>query len=104
MRVKWHSKAKIAVQQTARYIRSRFDAKSASDFVQEVYHTEKLLVNNPHLGSAEPLLSDLPVLYRSIVINRLNKLVYWVNDDTIEIVAFWDTRREPKTQAEEVNR
>lgn len=102
MKVKWHPRAKTAVRQTARYIRSQFDAKSASDFVKEVYHTEKLLVNNPHLGAIEPLLSDLPVMYRSIVINRLNKLVYWINEDTIEIVACWDTRREPKKLMEEV--
>lgn len=102
MKIKWHVKAKTAVHQTASYIRNKFDAKSASDFVKEVYYTEKLLENNPHLGAVEPLLSDLPVMYRSIVVNRLNKLVYWINEDTIEIVAFWDTRREPREQAKEV--
>ncbi len=102
MKIKWHIEAKTAIRQTASYIRSKFDAKSASDFVKEVYHTEKLLENNPHLGAVEPLLSGLPVMYRSIVVNRLNKLVYWINEDTIEIVAFWDTRREPKEQAKEV--
>ena len=30
---------------------------------------------------------------------RLNKLVYYVKDDTLHIAAFWDTRREPKNQA-----
>lgn len=39
---------------------------------------------------------------RSIVVNRLNKIVYWINGDVIEIVDFWDTRREPKKQAEQV--
>ena len=103
MKLKWHSKVKISVRQTASYIRSRFDAKSASNFIKEVYSTEKLLVNNPQLGAVEPLLADLPVVYRSIVVNRLNKLVYWINEDTIEIVAFWDTRREPKEQAANLN-
>ena len=68
-----------------------------------MYSIEKLLVNNPQLGAIEPLLADLPVVYRSIVVNRLNKLVYWINEDTIEIVAFWDTRREPKEQAAKLN-
>lgn len=103
MKVKWHPKVKISVRQTASYIRSRFDAKSASNFIKEVYSIENLLMNNPQLGAVEPLLADLPVMYRSIVVNHLNKLVYWINEDTIEIVAFWDTRREPKEQAEEVN-
>ena len=42
------------------------------------------------------------MIYRSIVVNRLNKIVYWINDDVIEIVDFWDTRREPVAQAKQV--
>ena len=42
------------------------------------------------------------MIYRSIVVNHLNKMVYRVLDDYIEIVDFWDTRREPKNQAEQV--
>ena len=50
----------------------------------------------------EPLLEGTPVLYRSIVVNRLNKLVYFIEEQTIEIVAVWDTRSEPKSQADEL--
>ena len=67
----------------------------------KVYQTERLLEWNPNLGPAEPYLADAPVLYRSIVVNRLNKIIYWINDDVIEIVDFWDTRREPTAQAEQ---
>ena len=34
---------------------------------------------------------------------RLNKIVYYIKDDTIRIAAMWDTRREPKAQAKKVN-
>ena len=37
--------------------------------------------------------------YRSIIVRRLNKIVYYVQGNTIHIAAFWDTRREPKAQA-----
>ena len=32
----------------------------------------------------------------------LNKIVYYIKDDTIRIAAMWDTRREPKAQARKV--
>lgn len=50
----------------------------------------------------EPLLEDLPVEYHSIVVNSLNKMVYRIADDTIHIADFWDTRREPKKQAQQL--
>lgn len=34
--------------------------------------------------------------------NGLNKLVYRIDDDTIRVVAFWDTRMEPEEQAARV--
>ena len=54
MKVKWHPKVKISVRQTASYIRSRFDAKSASNFIKEVSSIENLLMNNPQLGAVDP--------------------------------------------------
>ena len=53
----------------------------------------------PGIGQKEPLLQGRKRDYRSIVISRQNKLVYYVAGDTLYIVALWDTRREPTTQA-----
>jgi hypothetical protein len=47
-------------------------------------------------------LANATIEYRSIVVNRLNKIVYLINNDDIEIVDFWDTRREPIAQAGQV--
>jgi hypothetical protein len=38
----------------------------------------------------------------SIVVNRLNKIVYRIVDDLIEIADFWDVRREPESLAKQV--
>ncbi|MCR5453706.1 MAG: hypothetical protein K6F33_01805 [Bacteroidales bacterium] len=40
--------------------------------------------------------------YRSIIINNLSKMVYFVDDnaDTIYIAAFWDCRQDPLSQIE----
>lgn len=58
--------------------------------------------SNPHLGAIEPLMAHRAMTYRSIVVNRLSKIVYRIVEDHIEIADFWDTRREPVAQAAKV--
>ena len=41
-------------------------------------------------------------MYRCVVMNHYNKIIYRITDDVIEIVDFWDTRREPKEQAKKI--
>lgn len=101
MRIKVENEAKKKILQTARYIQTQFGAHARLDFRNEVHRIVKLLHRNPNLGPVEPLLVDAPVIYRSIVVKHLNKIVYWINNDVIEIVDFWDCHREPKKQAEE---
>lgn len=100
MIVKWFPDAKNVMKQTASYIQAQFGAISCKIFLREMVRIEKLLRENPNLGSVEPLLSDLPKTYRNIVVRKLNKIVYYVDDDTIYIVDFWDVRREPRKQRE----
>ena len=102
MRVIWHPDARNRLRQTAIYVLTEYGRRSSAKFIKEVYRSERLIARFPNLGPAEPCLADAPVLYRSIVVNHLNKIVYWINGDVIEIVDFWDTRREPKKQAEQV--
>ena len=102
MRVRWNDESKKRLRQTAKYIRNIFGEKAKDDFLQEIKHANALLGHNPNMGPLEEYLSDLPSLYRSIVVLHHNKIVYRIVDDHIEVVAFWDTRREPKKQAEQV--
>jgi Txe/YoeB family toxin of Txe-Axe toxin-antitoxin module len=102
MKVMMTDFARQQVRKTARYINSKFGKTSKDNFLLKVKQTKLFLETNPCLGPIEPLLSDRAMIYRSIVVNHLNKMVYRVLDDYIEIVDFWDTRREPKKQAEQV--
>ena len=103
MRVRWNDESKKRLRMTANYIKKAFGEKAREDFLQEVKHTNSLLGNNPYMGPAEPFLSDLPSNYRSIVVCHHNKIVYRIVGDHIEVIAFWDTRREPQTQAQQIN-
>ncbi len=95
--------AKRQFRGTVRYIQWEFGRRSAEKFVQKVKETRTLLARNPRLGPVEPLLDDPRWEYRSVVVARLNKIVYRIVDDRIEIVAFWDCRREPNLQAQQTH-
>ena len=56
--------------------------------------------NNSDIGRVDPMFVDLSRSYRSIVIDGLSKLVYFVEDDIIYIAAFLDTRRLPSMMAD----
>ena len=102
MKVKWSPLAKSALRETAKYIRKEFGLNVKEDFLHEVRHTSHLLEKTPQLGQPEEYLADLPTMYRSIVVYRLSKIIYYVADNHIEVVDFWDTRREPRSQAARV--
>ena len=100
MRVIWQTPAKKGRDNVADYIRDYFGAKHKIRFLQEVRRITRMLKRSPNVGSIDPLFADRSVAYRSIIINGLSKLVYRIDNDTIYIVAFWDTRCEPEAQAE----
>ena len=102
MRVRWNDRLKKQLRKTANYIGKKFGVTAKRDFLQEMHHTNVLLGNDPNMGPLQVLLADLPSVYRSIVVRHHNKIVYHVVDDHIEVVALWDTRREPKAQAEQI--
>lgn len=95
--------AKRQFRGTVRYIHREFGHRSAENFVQKVKETRTLLATNPHLGPIEPLLADKTTTYRSVVVNKVNKMVYRIVDDRIEIVDFWDVRREPKSLTNQIS-
>ena len=99
MRVKWSERARKQRDEVANYIRQQFGAKRKYKFKQEIRETTDRLKRSPGIGQIDPLFSNRAKTYRSVIINGLNKLAYRVDDDTIHIVGFWDTRMDDEDQA-----
>ena len=76
MKVIWHPDAQNRLRQAVVYVQTDYGRKSCAKFIKEVYRSERLIAKFPYLGPAEPFLADAPVLYRSIVVNHLNKTIY----------------------------
>jgi plasmid stabilization system protein ParE len=102
MKVKWVPQAKKEMRLVAKYINKEFGKKAKDDFIQDDRDASRLIGATPNVGQAESLLADRADMYRSYVVNRLNKIVYRIVDDHIEIADFWDVRRDPSTLADQV--
>ncbi len=99
LEIHWHKGAAAALHQIENYIFRRFGEKTRQEFMDEVYQSVVTLAEIPDLGKPDPLFAHRKLVYRSIIVRKLNKIVYYVKDDIVHIAAVWDTRREPKNQA-----
>ena len=99
MQVTWNKKALTQLDAVMRYGSQEFGERTMQRLYARIMSYEPLLAANPRLGVAEPLLAGRKREYRSIVVHKLFKLVYYVKDDILHIAALWDTRREPAVQA-----
>lgn len=99
MIVRWSYKAQKQQDAAADYIFEEFGSIALREFYQKIDDIETELVSFPQIGKIEPLLSHKARSYRSIVLTKKNKLIYTIEENYIYIHAMWDTRREPKAQA-----
>ena len=99
MTIKWHKRAAAQLHQVEEYVLRDFGERIRQEFMNEVEQAVLSLAEMPAMGKLDPLFAHRKLAYRSIIVRRLNKIVYYIKDDVLHIAAFWDTRREPKSQA-----
>jgi plasmid stabilization system protein ParE len=102
MKVIWYPKAKDGRQQVAAYILKTFGKKTMEEFKQRVRDMIKSLKINPYFVNKDPLFEGRKREYRSVFVNNLSRMVYFVEKDIIYIADFWDGRRNPDTQAAQI--
>lgn len=102
MIIHWHKKAEASLHRVEKYVLSKFGENERQKFMDEIDRSILALTDLPTLGKIDPLFAHRKQIYRSIIIRRFNKVVYYIKNETINIVAFWDTRREPNNQASQV--
>lgn len=67
----------------------------ADQMVDRVDDRLNTLLKHPFIGHPETLLSNRSRDYRAISINKNYRMIYYVSNDTIWIVDFWDRRNNP---------
>ena len=96
-----HKRAADQLHQEEEYILRNFGERARQEFMERIEKTTLSLIEIPTLGKIDPLFAHRKQTYRSIIVGRLNKIVYFIKDDILHIAAFWDTRREPKNQSKQ---
>lgn len=97
MQVKWKKRAEDEVRAVIAYGAEHFGERVAIAFYQKIKLWAECLAVHPNLGFREPLLENRTYLYRSLVVHKHYKLIYYVDAeaDTLYIADLWDMRREP---------
>ena len=106
MNVKWNRKAEKQFDDAIFYCQNVFGESSAKKFFHKVAQYIPRLSANPLIGKVEPLLADKPITYRSIVVHKHFKLIYYIDQPNaiLYIADLWDTRREPSRLAGEIEK
>lgn len=100
MKIHWSDYALNALIKTTDYITEEFGNSARRKFITAVRKTNSLIKNQPKIGRVEPLLEDAALEFRSARVTDINRIIYYIGSSEIEIVDFWDARRDPEKQAE----
>lgn len=93
MRIIWSDRAFVRRQAIEDYILYSFGYAAHAEYVEAIEDWKKIVLENPQVGKIEPLLEGMRKEYRSYVISKLTKCIYYVENDFIVVVDWWDTRR-----------
>ena len=95
MRVFWTAFAENQLDDIYTYIQ-QYSSQSAADIYNKIVDESALLARSPRMGVIEPLLSSYPEGYRSLIVRKHYKVVYYVeNNAIIYVVAVFDCRQNP---------
>ena len=93
----WHPEATLSAAQTAEYIRLRDGEIASESFIEAIDEAVATIKAFPQSSPEERLFRKNPLHFRSVSIQKLSKIIYLIEDETIYIVDFWDIRMKPWT-------
>jgi plasmid stabilization system protein ParE len=76
MKIVWHKRADAALHQVENYILEKFGENVRQEFMDEVEKSVFALADMPSIRQLDPLFAHRKQTYRSIIVRRLNKVVY----------------------------
>jgi plasmid stabilization system protein ParE len=80
----------------AQYIGVHFGKKAFEDFENATDEAEHQIQVYPESGTIQTTRKHSQLKLRFVLINKLSKMIYHVDDDAIFIDVIWDTRQSPK--------
>ena len=92
MKIIWSERAFERRRAIEDYILYSFGYAAYVEFIEKVNEWKELVLTNPEVGKEEPLLTGMRKNYRSYPVDKLSKCIYYIEDDFIIFVDWWNTR------------
>ncbi len=91
MTVEWSPRADETYGEILEYLSEQWGLQVAIRFMDEVEHTIELIRQFPRMFEASP---SHPTIRKGFI-TKHTTLFYEIKDDTIELLVFWNNRRNP---------
>jgi plasmid stabilization system protein ParE len=95
MVIVWTDKAKQHLKNIFDFYVETAGRKIAIKIVTDIKVATKPLTKFPQMAAVEPFLSDLPEKFRSLVVSKHYKVIYYMDNEAVHILAVWDCRQNP---------
>ena len=104
MTIVFKSTAKRELERILEYGINEFGETAAMNFFNGMKEKVMHLATMPEFGRPERLLAHRTIPYRSLIISKHHKAIYYVDEDKQQIVIadIWDMRRLPTSMAKRI--
>ncbi len=96
MRVVWTAQGNRALEFIMTCAQQFYSRSLLRKLNADLKRVERLMADNPQMGSLELQAEGRNYEYRSIVLCRPFKLIYFIEEGCLYIADIWDTRRLPE--------
>lgn len=97
MQVVWTAQGNAALEWIMTCARQFYSREHLCRLNADIKQAERLMAENPRMGGRELLAKGRGEEYRSIVLCKPFKLVYFIHEGVLYVADIWDTRRLPET-------
>ncbi|MBR5982546.1 MAG: type II toxin-antitoxin system RelE/ParE family toxin [Bacteroidales bacterium] len=102
MQINWSEQSQNDLKDILSYVGSNFGRQKAEIVLSNIRSTVELLKDFPLLGKNFVEDKTLGIYYRSLS-SKLNQIVYYIESDSINIVAIWQNRCDINSLYKRVN-
>jgi len=98
IKVLWKPRAISHLKKQATWYAENMGISAANKFWDGLVAAGDLLAANPNLGKIEPILNDSEHCYRSLILHKDYKIIYFIdNERQIQIVSIWHCPKNTST-------
>ena len=95
--IKWHSSAREHLRKIFDYYYDNVSEEVAYSILGSILKAVRGLENASKKGAPELLLEGRKYEYRRLVVRKNYKVIYFLVENEVHIVAIWDVRQNPTT-------